>query len=84
MPKPLFTTSVQFHPSQRAWLASVTEKILERQGKYIDRSALVRGLIDGMASARIDLSNCSTEQEIKRAVVRQLGVNEEAKTLGDR
>jgi hypothetical protein len=84
MSKPLFTTSVRFNPSQCTWLATAATKILERQGKHIDRSALLRGLIDGFASARIDLSNCSTEEEIKRAVLRHLGAIGKAKTLGDR
>jgi hypothetical protein len=73
MPKLLFTTSVRFNASQCAWLTSIASKILERHGKHIDRSALLRGLVDGFASARIDLSTCSTEAEVKRAVARHFG-----------
>ena len=68
-----FTTSVRFKPAQTVWLSSATAKILERRGKHIDRSAIIRGLIDGLAAARIDLWDCSTEHEIKKTIARRLG-----------
>jgi hypothetical protein len=35
-------------------------------------------LIDGLAVARIDLSTCSTEKEIRHAVARRLGAKTQA------
>ena len=73
-----YTTSVRFTPAQTLWLRATTDKILERQGKHIDRSALLRAVLDGLAAARIDLSDCTTEGAIKRAVARRIGSNGKA------
>jgi hypothetical protein len=70
-----YTTSVRFSAAQTAWLTAVKIKILAFQGKHIDRSALLRGMLDGLAAAHLDLSDCKTEEEIKRAIVRRLGTN---------
>jgi hypothetical protein len=73
-----FTTTFRLSAKQSGWLTTASIKILAQQQKHIDRSAILRGLIDGLAVARIDLSTCSTEKEIRHAVARRLGAKTQA------
>ena len=84
MPKQrlFFTTTFRLSAKQSGWLTTAAIKILAEQQKHIDRSAILRGLIDGLALARIDLSTCSTEEEIKHAVAQRLGANSKKRAAG--
>jgi hypothetical protein len=82
MPKALFTTSIRLTTAQCAWLTTGAAKILKRHGKYTDRSSMLRGFIDGLVSARVDLSECSNEAEIKRFVASHFRANGKTKTAG--
>ena len=77
-----FTTTFRLSAKQSGWLTTASIKILAQQQKHIDRSAILRGLIDGLAVARIDLSTCSTEKEIKHAVAKSLGADGKTRGVG--
>ena len=83
MPKRrLFTTSFRHAAVRSGWLTTAAIKIRSQQQKHTDRSAILRGLIDGLALARIDLSTCSTEKEIKHAVAERLRANSKTRAAG--
>jgi hypothetical protein len=77
-----FTTTFRLTAEQSSWLTTAAIKILTQQQKHIDRSAILRGLIDGLASARFDISTCSTEKEIKHAVAKSLGADGKTRGVG--
>ena len=74
-PPVLFTTTYRVSAATSEWLATASVSILKHQAKRISRSDILRAVIDGLAAAHFDLSGCSSEDEIKRAVVKQFGAN---------
>jgi hypothetical protein len=63
MPKPAFTTSDELAAVQCRWLAAEAVKILKQHDKPFNRSAVLRRLINGSASARLDQSTGAAEAE---------------------
>jgi hypothetical protein len=72
MSQRFFTISVRFSSVQLGWLSSVKHEVLSAQEKRIDRSAILRAVCDGLADARLDLSACGGEKQIRQAVARRL------------
>jgi hypothetical protein len=72
MSQRFFTISVRFSLVQLGWLSQVKDKVLSAQEKHVGRSAILRGLCDGLADARVDLSTCGSEKQIRQAVARRL------------
>lgn len=61
---------------QSNYLDELVVSVFLRKKKKIERSAVIRALMDLLRSARIDISDCSTEQEIIETLRRQLKVKE--------
>jgi len=64
------TTVVLSEPELR-WLDRTRLTVLTN-GRCINRSVLLRGLCRGLAAGRVDLSNCCSEEEVARAIKRQV------------
>jgi hypothetical protein len=61
-----FTTSMRLASTHSKWLNDIRMTILDRHGKHMDRSSLLRSLLDGLVG--MDLADCSTPQQVTRAV----------------
>jgi hypothetical protein len=78
-PKTVFSTTVRLGTGHVAWLTRTALTICKPSGVAINRSALLRALIDGIAATRLDLSVCSSEQTIKRMIAGRLIANGKAR-----
>jgi hypothetical protein len=77
-PKPVFSTTVRLGTGHVAWLTRTALTICKPSAIGINRSSLLRALIDGIAAARLDLSECSSQQEVQRMIADRLGANGKA------
>jgi hypothetical protein len=73
MERRLYTTTIRLRLSHEAFLTAAKLKIRTQSGVHLDKSALLRGLLDGVALARLDLAACKTEGEVKQTVARAIG-----------
>ena len=62
------TTTVRLSTREISWLARTVVNNRRPSGLAIDRSALLRGLISGVAASGLNLAYCSNEDEISQAV----------------
>jgi hypothetical protein len=70
----LYTTTIRLRYEHAAWLSQTSIEIRQRTGAHVNKSALIRALIDGLASAHVDLSRCCSEAEIKQMVASKITV----------
>jgi hypothetical protein len=54
------------------WLAVTAARARQKTGRHLDRSAIVRALIEAVAGAHLDLTECTTEIQIHNAVAERL------------
>jgi hypothetical protein len=60
----LRTMAFRLGPKQDAWLSITSAHIRNRSGVSIDRSAILRGVLDGVHEGGIDLAACCSEEAI--------------------
>jgi hypothetical protein len=51
-------------PQQDGWISITSAQIRDRGGVWVDRSAVLRGVLDGVRIAGIDLGACRSEEAI--------------------
>jgi len=69
----LHYTTINLRTEHSVWLDTLSLRILKKRGNSINRSACIRALIGALAASGADFSNVSTEEELSRAIARQLG-----------
>src|SRR5262249_3975454 len=61
-PQPVTTILGKHHIS---WLDRLTADIYDRTGKRLNRAEILRAFIDAAADTGFDLTNCSSEEELR-------------------
>jgi hypothetical protein len=64
----LKTTTLRLGPPQDAWLTMVSARIRQRTGVGLDRSAVLRGALDGLRTGGLELDACGSEADIREMV----------------
>lgn len=64
--------TLRLRPDQRARLDQASRKITRTAGETVSTAAIVRGLLDALMSADLDLSGYRSEADIKAAVLARL------------
>lgn len=64
---------------QSDYLDELVISVFLRKKKKLERSAIVRAVIELLRSEQVDISDCSTEQEVLEALRRQLVARESEK-----
>lgn len=68
----LYSTTLRLAARHDEWLAVTAARCRRKTGKHLNRSAIVRALVEAVAAARLDLSECATEVQIHNAVAERL------------
>ena len=63
---------VTLRPDQRATLEELKDTLATRTGAALSAAAIIRGVLDAVAHARLDLTGCHTEADIKATVLARL------------
>ena len=69
---PLKTTTVRLAAPEDSWLTMTAACIRSRTGVPVDRSAVLRGVLDGIRLADLDLNACTGETAIRNLVANGL------------
>jgi hypothetical protein len=64
----LRTMAVRLGAHQDAWLTLTSAHIRNKGGVWIDRSAILRGVLDGVRKGGINLDACRSEEAIRTRV----------------
>jgi len=56
--------AVRLGPIQDSWLSMISAHIRNTNGVSVDRSAILRGVLDGVREGGIDLGACWSEETI--------------------
>lgn len=68
----LYTTTLRLAARHDEWLAVTAARSRQKTGKHLNRSAIVRALVEAVAAACLDLSECATESQVHNAVAERL------------
>lgn len=71
-PPRLFSTTLRLAARHDEWLAMTAARSRRKTGKRLNRSAIVRAVVEAVAAAQIDLTECATEVQIHNAVAERL------------
>lgn len=64
-PQPVTTVLGKHHIS---WLDRLCADIYDRTGKRLNRAEVLRAFIDAATDSKLDLTNCSTEEELRATI----------------
>jgi hypothetical protein len=70
----LRTIAVRVGQQQDGWLSVLSADIRNRSGILVDRSAIVRGVLDGIRESGIDLGDTRSEQAISARIAEAVRV----------
>lgn len=65
-------TNVGFTPEHLEFLGKALLQMRASTGRALSRAAMLRGIVSAIAESELDLSQCSTEAEIRCEILRQL------------
>ncbi len=64
--------TVALRPDQRATLEELKDTIASTTGATLPAAAFIRGILDAVADARLKLTGCQTEADVKATVLARL------------
>ena len=64
--------TIRLRPDQRAWLDDLSSDMARTTGTRVAPAAIIRAVLDGVADARLALSGCRSEADVRAAVVGRL------------
>lgn len=70
--EPTVKATVVLYSRQLAFLDRLCVDVRAKTGKYLDRAGLIRGLIDALAESKVDLSEATSEGDVKAELLRKL------------
>ena len=64
--------TVRLHEHQRDRLLELRERIHGRTGTRVSSSMIIRGMLDALAHAKLELADCRSEADVRTVVARRL------------
>ena len=56
----LYSTTLRLAARHDEWLSVTAARSRRKTGKHLNRSAIVRAVVEAVAAAHLDLSDCAT------------------------
>lgn len=73
----LYSTTLRLDAHLDEWLAVTAAASRRKTGKHLNRSAIVRAVVEAVAAAQLNLDDCATEIQIHNAVAQRLRATKE-------